>query len=88
MATTLINSHPKYTWLFLAVRRSDMQDRPHRLQINAPDYLTARKIISGDYIAAFAGRIPCISGSDGINSLLSADKNHSRIVSPEYTPAP
>ncbi|EMG7889498.1 host cell division inhibitor Icd-like protein [Enterobacter hormaechei] len=58
MSTTITQTHPQFTWLFLAVRRSDLRDKPHRRQITAPDYHTARRLIARDYVAAFAGRVP------------------------------
>lgn len=58
MSTTPTQTHPQYTWLFLAVRRCDVQDRPHRHQVTAPSYDAARRIIARDYVAAFAGRLP------------------------------
>lgn len=60
MATILTPTYPQYTWLFLAVRRADLQDRPHRQQITAPDYPTARRLIAREYVAAYAGRLPLI----------------------------
>ncbi|HED2510948.1 TPA: host cell division inhibitor Icd-like protein [Enterobacter asburiae] len=87
MATTLTQAYPQYTWLFLAVRRADMHSRPHRQQITAPDYHTARRLISRDYIAAFAGRIPCRSPGEAmpcpVGSRYSGNGN-----SPTYTFAP
>ncbi|MRT11185.1 host cell division inhibitor Icd-like protein [Enterobacteriaceae bacterium RIT711] len=58
MMTTPVSSHLQYTWLFLAVRRSDLSDRPHREEVTACDYPTARRLIARDHIAAFAGRLP------------------------------
>ena len=58
MVTTPTYSHPQFTWLFLAVRRSDTSDRPHREEVTAHDYNTARSLIARDFVAAFAGRIP------------------------------
>ncbi|HGG8753644.1 TPA: host cell division inhibitor Icd-like protein [Enterobacter cloacae] len=59
MASTTPHTYPQYTWLFLAVRRCVLRDKPHRRQVTAPDYHSARRLIARDYIAAFAGRIPC-----------------------------
>ncbi|WP_083962961.1 host cell division inhibitor Icd-like protein [Buttiauxella gaviniae] len=58
MMTTPVSSHLQYTWLFLAVRRSDLSDLPHREEVIASDYPTARRLIARDHIAAFAGRLP------------------------------
>ncbi len=52
-----------YTWLFLAVRRSDMEGRPHSIRVNAVTFMEARKKISANYVACFAGRIPAIQQS-------------------------
>ncbi|MDF3828322.1 host cell division inhibitor Icd-like protein [Pseudocitrobacter sp. 2023EL-00150] len=60
MASILTQNNPQYTWLFLAVRRADLQDKPHRKQITAPDYPTARRLIAREYVAAYAGRLPLI----------------------------
>ncbi|WP_434681567.1 host cell division inhibitor Icd-like protein [Enterobacter sp. PTB] len=50
-----------YMWLFLAVRRSDMKNKPHSIRINATTYHEARKKVSASYVACFAGRIPVMS---------------------------
>lgn len=54
-----------FTWLFLAVRRSDLQSKPHRETIVAPDECTARKLLAGTFILSFAGRIPCVEVQHG-----------------------
>lgn len=88
MATTLTPSYPQYIWLFLAVRRADMQDKPHRQQITAPDYLTARRLIAREYIAAFAGRIPCCPPDEtALCTGYGTDSTRKR-YSPAYTFAP
>lgn len=58
MATTPIHSYPQFVWLFLAVRRSDVSDKPHRHQIIAPTYDAARRLMARDFVATFAGRLP------------------------------
>lgn len=58
MSTTPTQTHPQYNWLFLAVRRSDTSDRPHREEVTAPDYRTAHRLLARDFVAAFAGRLP------------------------------
>lgn len=58
MSTTPTQTHPQYVWLFLAVRRSDLRDKPHREQVTAPDYRTACSLMARDFVAAFAGRMP------------------------------
>ncbi|MFC0139722.1 host cell division inhibitor Icd-like protein [Erwinia mallotivora] len=58
MATTPIHSHPQFVWLFLAVRRSDVSAKPHREEVTAPDFMSARRTIARDLVASFAGRLP------------------------------
>ncbi|WP_078003406.1 host cell division inhibitor Icd-like protein [Izhakiella australiensis] len=58
MATTPIHSHPQFVWLFLAVRRSDVSAKPHREEVTAPDFMSARRTIARDFVASFAGRLP------------------------------
>ncbi|HBC7420909.1 TPA: host cell division inhibitor Icd-like protein [Serratia marcescens] len=58
MVATPTPSHPEFTFHFLAVRRSDLSDRPHRETITAPDELTARRHLARDFVLLFAGRIP------------------------------
>ncbi|ELY4857411.1 host cell division inhibitor Icd-like protein [Cronobacter sakazakii] len=81
MASTLTPNYPQYTWLFLAVRRCDLRDKPHRRQVTAPDYHTARRLIAREYVAAFAGRIPCRPSAD-------KSDNTGNGYSPAYTFAP
>ena len=58
MATTPVHSHPQFVWLFLAVRRSDVSAKPHREEVTAPDFMSARRTIARDFVASFAGRLP------------------------------
>ena len=58
MATTPIHSHPQFVWFFLAVRRSDVSAKPHREEVTAPDFMSARRTIARDFVASFAGRLP------------------------------
>lgn len=58
MATTPTTSYPEFTFHFLAVRRSDLNDRPHRESVNAPDETTARRMLARDFVLLFAGRVP------------------------------
>ncbi|ECA5828289.1 host cell division inhibitor Icd-like protein [Salmonella enterica subsp. enterica serovar Hvittingfoss] len=60
MATTPTQTHPKFIFYFLAVRRADLHDIPHREAIAAPDELTARRSLVGRYVLSFAGRIPVL----------------------------
>ncbi|ATM77575.1 Ash-like/host cell division inhibitor Icd-like protein [Serratia fonticola] len=58
MATTPICSHPQFTYLFLAVRRADIQAIPQRIQITADSQQAAHRALVREYVLAFAGRLP------------------------------
>ncbi|WP_425272523.1 host cell division inhibitor Icd-like protein [Rahnella inusitata] len=60
MTTMNTNTHSPaiYYWLFLAVSRSDSNDRPHREAVTAPDERTARQILTRQFVLSFAGRLP------------------------------
>lgn len=58
MMTTPTPSHPQFTWLFLAVRRSDVSAKPQREEVTAPDLMSARRLVARDFVASFAGRLP------------------------------
>lgn len=58
MVATPSLSHPEFTFHFLAVRRSDLNDTPHRESVTAPDELTARRLLAGNFVLCFAGRVP------------------------------
>ncbi|EBK9620939.1 host cell division inhibitor Icd-like protein [Salmonella enterica] len=58
MVATPTPLHPEFTFYFLAVRRSDLTDRPHRETITAPDEMTARRLLAGRFVLCFAGRVP------------------------------
>ena len=58
MAITPIQTHPKFTFYFLAVRRADLCAKPCRQSITATDELTARKMLVAEYVLFFAGRVP------------------------------
>lgn len=58
MVATPTPSHPEFTFHFLAVRRSDLHDTPHRETVTAPDELTARRLLARDFVLLFAGRVP------------------------------
>ncbi|MGK7342788.1 host cell division inhibitor Icd-like protein [Salmonella enterica] len=45
-------------FLFLAVSRADMQDKPHREQVTAHNEREARSMLDGRFILYFAGRLP------------------------------
>ncbi|HBQ2114971.1 TPA: host cell division inhibitor Icd-like protein [Klebsiella pneumoniae] len=58
MVATPTQLHPEFTFHFLAVRRSDLNDKPHRESVTAPDELTARRLLAGNFVLCFAGRVP------------------------------
>ncbi len=58
MATTLEIQHPKFTFLFAAVRRSEPAARVCMLRSAADSEHTARRLFSRDYVLCFAGRLP------------------------------
>lgn len=51
-------------FLFLAVSRANLQDKPHRESITAPDEATARRMLVGRYVLSFAGSLPVAGGAD------------------------
>ncbi|EKH9632808.1 host cell division inhibitor Icd-like protein [Salmonella enterica] len=61
MATVSGSFERNFTWLFLAVSRSNPEDKPRRVSVTAPDEQSARKLLAGDYTLTFAGRIPAHS---------------------------
>jgi len=58
MVATPTLSHPEFTFHFLAVRRADLRDTPHRESVTAPDEITARRLLARDFVLLFAGRVP------------------------------
>lgn len=52
------SSHSQFTWIFLAVRRSDALAKPLRKEVTAPDFTSARRVIARDFVTSFAGRLP------------------------------
>lgn len=53
-----IPARTQFKFLFLAVKRADSTDIPHRIETTAPDEQAARLMLVADYILAFAGRVP------------------------------
>ncbi|MDO3814997.1 host cell division inhibitor Icd-like protein [Salmonella enterica] len=45
-------------YLFLAVVRTNAQDKPHREEVIATSEREARKCLAGRYVLSFAGRLP------------------------------
>lgn len=58
MATTLIQSHPQFVFIFAAVRRADRKPRIRMLRTVAVDEHAARLFLVCDYVLSFAGRLP------------------------------
>lgn len=58
MMATPTQPHPQFIWLFLAVRRCDCTDRPHRESVTASTYQDARRVIARDFVAVYAGQLP------------------------------
>ncbi|BEO43480.1 Ash-like/host cell division inhibitor Icd-like protein [Serratia marcescens] len=58
MATTPTNTHFKFTYLFLGVRRADLKAIPCRLQVTADSEQAAHRALVREYVLAFAGRLP------------------------------
>ncbi|ENN6350580.1 host cell division inhibitor Icd-like protein [Providencia rettgeri] len=48
----------QFKFLFLAVKRTDKTDTPHRIEATAPNEHDARLMLVRDYILSFAGRLP------------------------------
>lgn len=53
-----IPTQTQFKFLFLAVKRADSTDIPHRIEATAPNEHSARLLLVHDYILAFAGRLP------------------------------
>ncbi|EJN2983441.1 host cell division inhibitor Icd-like protein [Salmonella enterica] len=53
-----IQTRPEFVYLFLAVARSNPQDKPHREEVVALSEQEARKLLAGRFVLSFAGRIP------------------------------
>ncbi|MGN2497728.1 host cell division inhibitor Icd-like protein [Serratia nevei] len=58
MATTLTPTHPKFCFLFAAVRRSALTATPRIVRTVADSERNARRRLSRDYVLSFAGRLP------------------------------
>ncbi|MGV8927525.1 MAG: host cell division inhibitor Icd-like protein [Ewingella sp.] len=58
MATSLTILHPKFTFLFAAVRRAEPKARVCMLRFAADNEHTARQLLCRDYVLCFAGRLP------------------------------
>lgn len=58
-------THPKFTFYFLAVRRADLCAKPCRQSITAIDERAARKMLVAEYVLFFAGRVPAEAVAHG-----------------------
>ncbi|CAI1597696.1 Uncharacterised protein [Serratia quinivorans] len=58
MATILTPTHPKFCFLFSAIRRTALTATPCMLRTVADSEHSARRQLARDYILAFAGRLP------------------------------
>ncbi|POT58620.1 Ash-like/host cell division inhibitor Icd-like protein [Citrobacter amalonaticus] len=58
MATTLALSHPKFIFVFAAVRRADRKPRICMLRTVAGDEQTARRSLVRAYVLSLAARLP------------------------------
>ena len=58
MATTLTTPHPKFMFLFAAVRRAEPKAPVCMLRSAADSEHSARRLLARDYVLCFAGRLP------------------------------
>lgn len=58
MATILTTPHPKFTFLFAAVRRAEPKAPVCMLRSAADNEHSARRLFTRDYVLCFAGRLP------------------------------
>ncbi|WP_345894181.1 host cell division inhibitor Icd-like protein [Pectobacterium versatile] len=53
-------THPKFTWRFLALNRHDKKAKPCRLSVEAATEREARLILAPHFILSFAARLPLV----------------------------
>jgi len=53
-------SHPKYTWRFLALNRHDKKAKLCRLSVDAVSESEARSILAPHFILSLAARLPIV----------------------------
>ena len=58
MATVPALSHPEFTFVFLAVRRTDCGARPCSVRVIADCEHTARLKLVSEFVLSFAARVP------------------------------
>ncbi|EMH4163537.1 host cell division inhibitor Icd-like protein [Pluralibacter gergoviae] len=51
-------THPKFTWRFLALNRHDKKGKPCRLSVEAATEREARRILAPHFILSLAARLP------------------------------
>lgn len=51
-------THPKFTWRFLALNRHDKKATPCRLSVEAATEREARRILAPHFILCLAARLP------------------------------
>ncbi|QIE99445.1 host cell division inhibitor Icd-like protein [Pantoea stewartii] len=51
-------THPKFTWRFLAIDRADMAAKPCRLSVEAETEQDARRVLAPHFILSLAARLP------------------------------
>lgn len=51
-------THPKFTWRFLAINRADMAAKPCRLSVEAETESDARRVLAPHFILSLAARLP------------------------------
>ncbi|WRH11566.1 host cell division inhibitor Icd-like protein [Pantoea sp. JZ2] len=51
-------THPKFTWRFLAIDRADMASKPCRLSVEAETEQDARRVLAPHFILSLAARLP------------------------------
>lgn len=54
-------TRPKFTYLFLAVRRAELKSKPHRAEVTATSEREARQQLARDFVLFFAGRLPVMA---------------------------
>lgn len=53
-------THPKFTWRFLALNRHDIKAKPCRLSVEAATEREARRILAPHYILSLSARVPVL----------------------------
>jgi len=53
-------THPKFTWRFLAIDRADMAAKPCRLSVEAETEKDARRVLAPHFILSLAARLPVV----------------------------